>query len=148
MKSKTREEQRYDEACERVYQLIQASEIPIEPDSAIGEEVELLSLFIENYEQKYFFIMPPNAVAAIKFRLEQMNLKQKDIAPLFGGKTRVSEVLNEKRSLTFKQIVLLHEYLGIPYESLVQGKKPVELEPDRRKQLLKVPAIKAIVSAN
>jgi len=143
---KTREEYRYDKACERVYELINVSEEPINPESAIGEEVELLSLFIENYERKHFAIEPPSAVAAIKFRMEQMNLKQKDIAPLFGGKTRVSEVLNEKRPLTFKNIVLLHEYLDIPYESLVKGKKSIELEPDRRRQLLNVPAIKAIAA--
>ena len=145
---KTREEFRYDEACERVYELINASDEPVDPESTVGEEVELLSLFIENYERKHFAIEPPSVVAAIKFRMEQMNLKQKDIAPLFGGKTRVSEVLNEKRPLTFKNIVLLHEYLDIPYESLVKGKKAIELEPERRRQLLRIPAIKAILSVN
>ena len=141
---KTREEKRYDKACERVYQLIHSSKEPIDPESKVGEEIDLLSLYIENYERKNFPIKAPTAVVAIKFRMEQMNLKQKDIAPLFGGKTRVSEVLNEKRPLTFKNIVLLHQYLGIPYESLVNGKKNIELAPDKRNQLLKVPAIKEL----
>ena len=143
---RTREEERYNKACERVYQLIHSSAEPIDPESSIGEEIDLLSLFIENHERKNFPIEAPTAVAAIKFRMDQMNLKQKDIAPLFGGKTRVSEVLNEKRALTFKNMVLLHQYLGIPYESLVIGKKAIELAPELRKQLLKVHAHKALVT--
>jgi len=58
-------------------------------------------------------------VEAIKFSMEQMNLKQKDVAPLFVGKTRVSEVLHGKRPLTLKMITLLNRYLGIPLESLI-----------------------------
>ncbi len=64
-----------------------------------------------------------------------MNLKQKDIASLFGGKTRVSEVLNGKWPLTFKMITLLNRYLGIPLESLVSGNKKIKLEPAKREQL-------------
>ncbi len=45
-------EQAYNEACERIYQLINSSENPIEPNSPEGEEVELLSLLVENYEQE------------------------------------------------------------------------------------------------
>ncbi len=45
-------EQEYNEACERVYELIHSSEKHIEPDSPEGEEIELLSLLIEKYEQE------------------------------------------------------------------------------------------------
>jgi len=116
-------EQEYNEACERVYMMINSTKNAIEPNSTEGEEMELLSLLVEKYEQEHYPIGAPNPIEAIKFRMEQMNLKQADIAPLFGGKTRVSEVLNGKRSLTLKMITLLNRYLGIPLESLIAGNK-------------------------
>ena len=63
-------------------------------------------------------------------------------APLFGGKTRVSEVLNGKRPLTLKMITLLNRYLGIPLESLFAGNKDLKLEPDKREKLLNIASIK------
>ena len=134
-------EQEYNEACERIYTLINSNENAIEPESPEGEELELLSLLVEKYEQEHYPIEAPNPIEAIKFRMEQMNLKQVDIAPLFGGKTRVSEVLNGKRPLTLKMITLLNRYLGIPLESLVSGNKDVKLEPEKRNKLLSVRSI-------
>jgi HTH-type transcriptional regulator / antitoxin HigA len=84
----------------------------------------------------------PSPIEAIKFRMEQMNLKQVDVAPIFGGKTRVSEVLNGKRSLTLKAIVLLNRYLGIPLESLISGNKEIKLEPEWKEKLMHVSSIK------
>ena len=83
-------EQEYNEACERIYELIHSSENSIEPDSPEGEEMELLSLLVEKYEQENYRLEAPSPIESIKFRMEQMNLNQNDIAPLFGGKTRVS----------------------------------------------------------
>jgi HTH-type transcriptional regulator/antitoxin HigA len=77
-------EQEYNEACERIYRLINGSEKSIEPDSPEGEEIELLSLLVEKYEQEHHQIEAPDPIEAIKFRMEQMNPKQVDIAPLFG----------------------------------------------------------------
>ena len=135
-------EQEYNEACERIYQLINSTENAIESDSAEGEEIELLSLLVEKYEHENYPIEAPNPIEAIKFRMEQMNLKQSDIAILFGGKTRVSEVLNGKRSLTLKMITLLNRYLGIPLESLIGGNKEIVLEPEKREKLLSKNSIK------
>jgi len=84
----------------------------------------------------------PDPIEAIKYRMEQMNLRQTDIAPLFGGKTRVSEVLHRKRPLTLRMIVLLNRYLGIPLESLISGNKDIKLAPEKRKKLLNVSAIR------
>jgi HTH-type transcriptional regulator / antitoxin HigA len=139
-------EQEYNEACERIYFLINSSENAIEPDSLEGEEMELLSLLVEKYEQEHYPVKAPNPIEAIKFRMEQMNLKQTDVAPLFGGKTRVSEVLNGKRPLTLKMITLLNRYLGIPLESLVAGNKEVKLEPEKRDKLLSIASIKEYFS--
>ncbi|MBE0652859.1 MAG: helix-turn-helix domain-containing protein [Bacteroidales bacterium] len=134
-------EQEYNAACERIYELIHSTEQAIEPDSQKGEELELLSLLVEKYEQEHHYMNAPDPLEAIKFRMEQMNLKQKDVAPLFGGKTRVSEVLHGKRALTLKMITLLNRYLGIPLESLISGNKDIKLEADNKEKLLKIASI-------
>ncbi len=141
-------EQEYNEACERIYTLINQNEKPIEPDSREGEEMELLSLLVEKYEQEHYSIAAPNPIEAIKFRMEQMNLKQADVAPLFGGETRVSEVLHGKRPLTLKMITLLNRYLGIPLESLVAGNKEVKLDPEKRDKLLRIESIREYFSGS
>jgi HTH-type transcriptional regulator/antitoxin HigA len=135
-------EQEYNEACERIYNLINSSGNAIEPNSPEGEEMELLSLLVEKYEQEHHQMEAPDPIEAIKFRMEQMNLKQADIAPLFGGKTRVSEVLCGKRTLTLKMITLLNRYLGIPLESLVSGNKEIKLEAEKKEKLLRITSIK------
>lgn len=140
-------EEEYNEACERVYQLINSSEEAIEPNSPEGEEMELISLLIEKYEQENYMMEAPSPIEAIKFRMEQMNLKQTDVAPLFGGKTRVSEVLNGRRTLTLKMITLLNRYLGIPLESLIRGNKEVKLEAEKKEKLLDVSSIKEYLSS-
>ena len=133
--------QEYNEACEKIYSLINSSEDLIEPNSAIGEDIELLSLLVEKYEQENYPIEAPNPIEAIKFRMEQMNLKQTDIAPLFGGETRISEVLNGTRPLSLKMITLLNRYLDIPLESLFVGNKEIKLNQEKQQKLLKVPYI-------
>lgn len=114
-------ESEYDEAVNRVYELLQSSEDPISPKSQTGEEIELLSFLIEKYEHENYYLPPPDPIEAIKFRMDQMKLKQKDISLLFGGKTRTSEVLNRKRPLTLKMIYLVHKNLDIPLESLINS---------------------------
>jgi HTH-type transcriptional regulator/antitoxin HigA len=140
-------EEEYNEACERIYVLMNGSEDAIEPNSAEGEEMALLSLLVEKYEQENHQMEAPSPIEAIKFRMEQMNLKQADVAPLFGGKTRVSEVLNGKRSLSLKIITLLNRYLGIPLESLISGNKEVKLEDEKKEKLLHISSIKEYLSS-
>lgn len=141
-------EQEYNEACERIYTLINSTEKAIDPNSPEGEEIELLSLLVEKYEQENYPVEAPDPIDAIKFRMEQMNLKQADIAPLLGGKNRVSEVLHGKRPLTLKMIILLNRYLGIPLESLVTGKKGVNLTPENRKKMMGIDSIKNYFSGS
>jgi HTH-type transcriptional regulator/antitoxin HigA len=140
--------QEYNWACDRIYNLMRSSEKAIEPDSPIGEELELLSLLVEKYEQEHHRLEAPDPIEAIKFRMEQMNLKQADIAPLFGGKTRVSEVLNRKRPLTLKMITLLNRYLGIPLESLMSGNKEIKLEAEKRDKLLSISSIQEYLNSS
>jgi len=143
MKAKIlKNENEYNEACDRIYLLIHSSEEAIEPGTVVADELELLSLLVEKYEQEHYFIEAPNPIEAVKFRMEQMNLKQSDLAPLFGGKTRVSEVLNGKRPLSLKVISLLNEYLGIPLNVLVLGNSEAQLDPERQAKLLGVSSIR------
>jgi HTH-type transcriptional regulator/antitoxin HigA len=137
----------YEAACQRIYEMINASNNPVVPGSDEADELELLSILVEKYEQEQFPTEAPDPVEAIKFRMEQMNLKQKDVAPLFGGKTRVSEVLSRKRPLSIKMIVLLNRYLGIPLESLVTGNKSIKLKPGERKEVLSVASISEYVKS-
>lgn len=96
--------------------------MPTDPDprSREGARLELLVLVIEAYEKEHFKFSPPDPIDAILFRMEQQGLKQKDIAPLVGGKNRASEVLARKRPLTLAMIRALHEKLGIPSELLIR----------------------------
>jgi len=132
----------YSDACERIYCLIHSTDNLINPNTPEGEEIELLSLLVEKYEHEHFPIESPDPIKAIKFRMEQMNLKQSDIAPLFGGKTRISEVLNGKRPLTLKIIILLNRYLGIPLESMIVGNKKIKLNSEKNKKILSVSSIR------
>ncbi len=141
-------EQEYNEACERIYSLIHSTDEAILPDSPEGEELALLSLLVEKYEQEHYSVGVPDPIEAIKFRMEQMDLKQVDIAPLLGGKTRVSEVLNGKRALTLKMIILLNRYLGIPLESLIPGSMDIKLEPEKRDKILGIASIKKYFSGS
>lgn len=93
-------------------------------DSKKGEdtadELELLSLLLENYENQQHPIDLPDPIEAIKFRMDQLGFKQKDLAKALGQKSRVSEVLNKKRKLSIEMIRKLHETLGIPSEVLIR----------------------------
>jgi HTH-type transcriptional regulator/antitoxin HigA len=88
--------------------------------SKTADELELLSLLIEKYENESSPIDFPDPIEAIKFRMEQLGYKQKDLAAAIGLKSRVSEILNRKRKLTLDMIRKLHVALGIPTEVLVK----------------------------
>jgi HTH-type transcriptional regulator/antitoxin HigA len=89
--------------------------------SAQGDELEILSILIEKYENEHFPIGFPDPIEAIKFRMEQMGYTQSDLAKVVGLKSRASEILNRKRKLTLEMIRLLHDNLKIPTEVLVQA---------------------------
>ena len=105
----------YDAALERVDSLMDA-----QPDSPEGDELDILVTLIEKYETQHYPIDPPNPVDAIRFRMDQYNLKDKDLIPYIGQSGRVSEVLSFKRKLTLSMIRKLHAGLKIPTESLIQ----------------------------
>src|SRR3989442_1501181 len=84
-----------------------------------GEELELLSLLVHEYEEKAFPIDQPDPVTAIRFRMEQQGLKPRDLVPFLGSRSRVSEVLSGRRNLSLKMIRALASGLGIPADVLL-----------------------------
>jgi len=85
-----------------------------------GDRLDILVTLVEAYERKQFPMELPDPVEAIKFRMEQMALKPKDLVPMIGGLNRVYEILNRKRPLTLRMVWRLHKELGIPAESLIR----------------------------
>ena len=85
-----------------------------------GDRLDVLVTLIEGYERQHFPMDLPDAVEAIKFRMEQQGLTPKDLEPMIGRSNRVYEVLNRKRALTLAMIQKLHLGLGIPAESLLK----------------------------
>jgi len=86
-----------------------------------GDELEILGILIDNYENEKFPIDFPDPVEAIKFRMEQLGYNQTDLANVVGLKSRASEILNRKRKLSLEMIRQLHDRLNIPTEVLIQA---------------------------
>ncbi len=107
-------EQDYENALERLSVIFDAK-----INSKEGDEAEILSLLIENYENKNYPIEAPDPIEAIKIRMEDMNLKQKDLVGIMGGKSRVSEILNKKKRLTVDMIREIENLLKISASVLV-----------------------------
>jgi HTH-type transcriptional regulator / antitoxin HigA len=84
------------------------------PEGSEEEKIlEAITILASEYEKKHYAIPKPNPIEAIKYRMAEMQLSQKDVAKYFGGENRVSEVLNGKRNLSLKMIKNLHDNLGI-----------------------------------
>ncbi len=107
----------YEQALQRVDILLSKEVSADEKD-----ELELLLYLIEVYEEEAFPINLPSPVDAILFTMEQLSLKQQDLVPYIGSKSKVSEIINGKRELSLSMIRSLHTHLGIPLEILIQEK--------------------------
>ena len=108
-------EEEYEQALERLETIFDA-----EPSTNEGQEAELLVLLIEDYEEQHHQIEPPDPIQAVKIRMEELELKQKDLIGVVGSKGIVSEVMNKKRRLTVKMIRNLSKLLKIGPNVLIQ----------------------------
>lgn len=104
----------YDAALAEIDQLWGAKE-----GTDHGDRLDVLLVLVDNYEAQHHPINPPDPIEAIKFRMEQMNLTRKDLEPLIGSRSRVSEIINRRRPLSLPMIRRLHQSLHIPLESLI-----------------------------
>ncbi|MET3027251.1 DNA-binding protein [Flavobacterium sp. UW10123] len=105
----------YSLALERVNFLFDAK-----PDTAEGDELDILVTLIEKYEQIHYPIPEPDPIEAIKFMMEQNGLSDADLGIILNSRSRVSELFNRKRALTIKQIRVLTEALHIPASTLIK----------------------------
>ena len=115
-------ESEYGKAIEEVGRLISLDPDPGTPEA---DRLELLGVLVEAYENEHFHIDLPDPIEAIRFRMDQQGLKQKDLVPFIGSKSKVSEVLAAKRPLSLSMIKALHEGLGIPAKVLIQDSEKV-----------------------
>ncbi len=108
----------YEQALLRITVLMDAT-----PDTKGGDELDVLSVLVENYESIHHAIDTPDPIQAIHFQMEQFGLKDKDLIPYIGQSGRVSEVLAYKRKLTLPMIRKLEAGLNIPTKCLIQNYK-------------------------
>ena len=106
----------HQQALERLEAIFDAKR-----ETSEGDELEILGILIEQYENEHFPIDLPDPIEAIKFRMEQLGYTQNDLAAVVGLKSRASEILNKKRKLSLDMIRQLHEKLNIPTDVLIQA---------------------------
>ncbi|MDR6562017.1 MULTISPECIES: helix-turn-helix domain-containing protein [Arcicella] len=107
-------EQEFAEANELIELLLEC------PEGSEEEKIlEAVTILASEYEKKNYSLPKPNPIEAIRYRMAELQLSQKDVAKYFGGENRVSEVLNGKRQLSLKMIKNLHQNLGISANSLI-----------------------------
>lgn len=85
-----------------------------------GDRLHILGLIVQDYEQKRIESQAPDPIEAVKFRMEQMGLTARDLVPLIGSRSKVSEILARKRPLSLAMVRALHKGLGIPAKSLLR----------------------------
>lgn len=110
-----RTEEDLDRALARIDEIFDA-----EVNTPESDELDVLVDLVEHYESKHYPIGYPTPIDAIKFRMDQAGLTQRDLVPFMGSRAKVSEVLSGKRAITMSMARALHEHLGIPAEILLQ----------------------------
>lgn len=108
-------EEEYKQALMEIDKLIDCEENSKEEDL-----LEIISLLVWDYEEKNYSIGRLSPLRAIKTRMDELNLKPKDLVKIIGDKSRVSDILSKKRKLTLKMIRNLNRTLNIPIETLIQ----------------------------
>jgi len=109
-----RTEADHDSAVARIAELIGAR-----PDTAEGEELDILATLVDAYEAKHHAIDVPDPITAIQFRMEQQGLTRRNLEPIIGSRARVSEVMTRRRSLTLAMIRRVRKELGISADVLI-----------------------------
>ena len=111
------DENQYETALKEIDGLV-----ALDPESGTpeGDRLDLLALLIETYENEHFKFRRPGPIEAIKFRMEEQGLQQRDLVPYIGSKSKVSEILSGKRSLTLPMVRALSAGLGISADILIQ----------------------------
>ena len=105
----------YQAALERFENIFQA-----EAGTKESNEADVLALIIKDYEERHYVIAAPDPIDAIKYRMEQQGLSNKDLADILGFKSRVTDIFRKNRKLNLNMVRKLHEVLHIPLQSLIK----------------------------
>lgn len=115
-------ESEYQSTLKRLEEIFDAK-----PETPSFKEAELLVMLVERYEDETEAVFAdPDPIEVIKFRMEQNNMKNKDLGEIVGSKSKASEILNKKRRLTLNMIRRINKLLGIPAELLINEYELVE----------------------
>ena len=116
-------EQDYTDALQAIDEIFDA-----QPGTPEGDRLEVLVTLVGAYEARHYSIPLPDPIAAIEYHMQRLKLSRKDLEPLIGSRSHVSEVLNRKRPLSIRMIRNLSAGLGISAEALIQEYPLVEPE--------------------
>lgn len=108
----------YEASLERIYELMQ---LELEPGTALGDELEVLTLLVQIFEQKAFPMPKPLPLDAIRFRMEQLGLSESELIRILGNRSRKSEILSGKRKLSLQMIRRISQELNISADVLIQA---------------------------
>ncbi|MBO0936297.1 transcriptional regulator [Fibrella sp. HMF5335] len=104
----------YQEALKRIDQLVDCLD-----NTEQADELDVISILVESYENEHYPIAPPDPIDAIRFRMEQTGMSEKEIAAYLGGEQNADAILNHRQPLTLEIIKRLYQQLHIPAESLL-----------------------------
>jgi len=110
-------EEQYEDALERVYDMMQQD---IDEDSETADELTILSMLIKKYEEENYHVPNPSPLDAIRFKVEQMNISDAEFSKILGARSRKSEILSGKRKLSLSMIRNLNVKLKISADILIQ----------------------------
>ena len=105
----------YQKSLERFERIFQAK-----PGTPESDEADILSLLLKDYEDKHFVLNAPSPIDAIKYRMEQQGLTNKDLSQILGFKSRVTDIFRKNRKLNLTMVRKLNSELHIPLSTLVR----------------------------
>lgn len=109
-------EEDYNKASIRIMEIFHAA-----PNSPESDELELLAVLIKDYDEKNYNLPELDALEVIKYKMQEMGLKAKDLETIIGSKGHVSAILSGKREITLKMAQKLKNYFSIPADIFFQS---------------------------
>ncbi|MEN9303291.1 MAG: hypothetical protein RL264_1720 [Bacteroidota bacterium] len=106
----------YNKACLRLMEIFH-----VEPNTPAGDEMELLLVLVKDYDDTHYQLPEVDTLELIKYKMDEMGIRNKDLEPIIGSKGHVSAVLSGKRELTLKMAQRLKNYFSLPAEVFLRG---------------------------
>ena len=91
----------------------------IKPASPQGEKLQVALLLIEKYEDEHYPVPLPDAIEAVKLKMQEKGIKSKDLVGKIGSKSYISSLLNKKKPLTLEIAKVFYRELGVPADILL-----------------------------